>query len=142
MLILKVNMKRFKQIIKVLFIFSILTGFLQSCQEELEDPRAIVTVVHREWVDTAFVEVPILNARVKFAPPQDASLPDIVKYVDHPELTDVNGEAEFVTQHEAIIELIAEGEVAINDSTIKTFHGEGVIILLKDEVDYETIRLE
>ncbi len=130
-------MKRLKHILSLFILLAILGGFLYSCDED-KNPRAVVTVVYNKLTDTGFVQIPVGNARVWFNPPENASQPDIVKYVKVPELTDIRGQAEFETNTEAIIELIAKGE----DSTGTTKEGAGVIVLLKNETYYETIILE
>lgn len=97
---------------------------------------AVVTVVEQVMSDSGWVEIPVINARVRFNPPEGASQPDIVKYTNIPKLTDVLGQVTYVTRYEGIINILVEEGV---EGSLR--FGEGVILLEKNKVYEEKIVL-
>ena len=127
----KLNMK--KAISLFICIIALSALIFTSCTDDPEAPQAIVTVY---TIDTDGNKAYIKDCEVWLDIPDNTTNPQLISYANQPKYTDDRGVVEYSFDNEGIITIMAQKEDGDN-----VFYGQGVLVLIKDEIEYEEIRL-
>lgn len=126
-----------QSVLTILILWGSVSLVLTSCDADPAPPKAIVTVIEKIPTDTIPLVKAVVNAKVWFTPPAGASQPDVVQYVQFPQLTDARGQVTYELKYESVMDYKVEHEV----NGVKRF-GSGTLIFNENEVYYDTIEIK